>query len=153
VEIMQTFDEETISQLNKSIQERHHRLYPEYFKPYHAEDVRCFFRGIIHNPHFIFLLLTEHEQPVGYAWIEVKQHPENAFKHAYKSIILHQISMNEAYMNNGYGSKLLEHIEQIAKSHQVNRIELDYWVLNEDAKAFYEKRGFKRHRDFVYKEV
>lgn len=47
----------------------------------------------------------------------------------------------------------MKHIYNIAKANQIDKIELDYWYENNIAKDFYKKNGFKKYREFVYKDL
>ncbi|WP_342670308.1 hypothetical protein [Bacillus solimangrovi] len=49
----------------------------------------------MHNEDFIFLLVEDDNEAVGYAWFEIRDYPENAFKKGYRSAYVHQISINE----------------------------------------------------------
>lgn len=151
--ISQTTDFDTIARLNQSVQVTHSALYPEYFKEYNYEAIKEFFKEKINKPSYIFLLIEGNNQNLGYAWIELKNFPENAFKKAYQSIYIHQICILESQRNNGYGSKLMEQIYQIAEANQITKIELDYWSENSIAKEFYQKKGFRKYREFVYKDL
>jgi diamine N-acetyltransferase len=153
MKIIETTDYEAIARLNQSVQTLHSSLYPEYFKEYNYEDIEEFFKGLINKPDFIFLLLEDHDQLIGYGWIELKNYKENAFMKAYKSIYVHQICILAAERRKGYGLKLMESIYGIAKANQIGKIELDYWSENTIAKDFYQKNGFLKYREFVYKEI
>ncbi|GLH62398.1 GNAT family N-acetyltransferase [Parageobacillus sp. G301] len=151
--ISRTNNYELIAKLNKHVHDLHSNLYPEYFKEYNYEDIKDFFKGIVDKQNFIFLLLEEDDQPLGYAWIEIRNYPENAFKKSYKSVYVHQISIVENHRRKGCGSKLMDAIYDIAKTNGINKIELDYWFSNEIAKNFYKKNGFVKYREFVYKDI
>ncbi|PFK80067.1 GNAT family N-acetyltransferase [Priestia megaterium] len=151
--ISQTNSYQTIARLNKSVHELHVSLYPKYFKKYNYESIREFFRRIINHRKFIFLLLEDEEKEIGYAWIEIKDYPSNVFKNAYRSLYVHQISIVETQRKKGYGSKLMNYIYELAKEKKIDIIELEYWFQNERAKDFYKKHGFKKYREFVYKEL
>jgi hypothetical protein len=112
-----------VAVLNKEVHELHVALYPERFKEYHFEAVNDFFKKVMTNPNFYFYLIGNEQSYIGYVWIEIKEYHENAFMKAYKSVFVHQLN--------------------IAK---------DYWTDNEIAKKFYEKTGYKRYREFVYKD-
>ncbi|MGG2065324.1 GNAT family N-acetyltransferase [Bacillus sp. S14(2024)] len=151
--ISETNNYEIIAKLNEPVQNLHASLYPEYFHPYRYDAVKDFFQNMIDSPSFIFLLLEESNQSVGYAWLELKSYPGNAFKKTYTSIYIHQISVLETYRNKGYGTQLLDYIYKIAKNKNINMIELDYWLANTTAKQFYAKNGFDLYREFVYKKI
>jgi len=47
----------------------------------------------------------------------------------------------------------MNYIYELAKEKKIDIIELEYWFQNERAKDFYKKHGFKKYREFVYKEL
>ncbi|MBD3108037.1 GNAT family N-acetyltransferase [Bacillus sp. AGMB 02131] len=149
----QTKDFELVAKLNKYVHDIHANLYPEYFKKYDFEEIKTFFQKIIDKEEFTFILLEDDNLPLGYAWIEFRNYPENTFKKAYKSVYVHQISISENQRKKGYGSKLMNEIIEIAKANGINKIELDYWFNNETAKDFYKKNDFVKYREFVYKDI
>ncbi len=152
MKIYQTRDYEVVSSLNRDVQEVHANLYPEYFKKFNIEEVKEFFQKIIDRPEFIFLLIEDNEINQGYAWIEIRNNPENAFKKAYKLLYVHQISISESSRNKGFGTMLMEEIYGIARLNEVKQIELDYWCDNHIARNFYQKQDFTIYREFVYKK-
>jgi len=153
MKIVKTDNYELIARLNEHVHNIHVQMYPEYFKDYNYEEVKNFFQSIIENPNYTFLLLEDDGRHIGYAWIEIRHYPENAFKKPYQSVYVHQISVFGSYRNRGYGSALMEEIYTIAKKHNIDKIELDYWAENYMAANFYKKQGFKKYREFVYNEV
>ncbi|OZM56776.1 GNAT family N-acetyltransferase [Lottiidibacillus patelloidae] len=153
MKINETKDYKIIGMLNKHVHTIHANLAPELVKPYDKENMTEFFKDVITKDKMTFLLVEEDDEPIGYAWIEEKEYAENIFKKGYKSLYVHQISINDKKRSSGYGTKLMEEIYQIARSKGLKRIELDYWSDNEKAKKFYEKQGFEKHREFVYKNI
>jgi len=153
MKISQTKNIELIAQLNKHVHDLHYNLYPEYFKKYNFKDVKEVFKSIINKPNNLFLLLEEKNEAVGYAWIEIKEYPENAFKKSYKSIYVHQICIMDSKRNNGHGSFLLNEIYHIAQNKGIELVELDYWCENKIAKSFYQKHKFKKYREIVFRKV
>lgn len=151
--ISHTKDYELVANLNRYVQDIHTNLFPEIFKEYHELEVRNFFKEMMNKPNMDFLLIKYNEEPVGYIWIEFKDYPESTFKKPYKSVYVHQISVSENHRNKGYGSRLLDEISSIAKTKGINKIEVDYWVDNKDAKDFYEKKNFVKYREVVYKNI
>lgn len=151
--ISRTKDFELVANLNKYVQDVHTNLFPEIFKEYHELEVRNFFKEMMNKPNMDFLLIKDNEEPVGYIWIEFKDYPENIFKKPYKSVYVHQLSVSEKHINKGYGFRLIDEISTIAKTKGINKIELDYWVDNKDAKDFYKKRDFVIYREVAYKNI
>lgn len=153
MKISQTKDYELIARLNKHVHDVHSQLFPKYFKEYEYEQMKEAFRSFVQNENFIFLLLEDQEEEIGYAWIEIRQYPENAFTKSYQSVFVHNFSINSMKRNQGYGSQLMDEIYQIAKSNGIDLIQLDYWYENTIAKDFYQKQGFQVYRQFVYKDL
>lgn len=153
MQIIQTKDYEIIARLNQHVHKVHSALYPDYFKEYDFVSIRDFFKDIIDNPKFIFLLIEDNGENMGYVWIEIKQYTENPFVKAYRSVFVHQISMFEAHRNKGYGSRLMEQVYLLAREQGIQKIELDYWSDNKMAGGFYRKQGFIKYREFVYKDL
>jgi len=153
MKITRTTDFGLIARLNKAIHELHVSLYPQYFTEYNFEAIRDLLKQLVTNENFIFLLVEDSDEPIGYAWIELRNDPQNAFKKQHKSVVVHQISIVEAQKRQGYGAHLMNHIYDIAKSEGIDLVELDYWADNEHAKNFYKKQGFSVYRKFVYKKL
>jgi len=153
MDIIQSTDYNIIANLNKSVQELHSNLYPEYFKEYNFEEIVDEIKKCMKNPNFIFLVIKDNEEYLGYACIEIKKYEEDAFTKSYSSLFVHQINIIESHARNGYGSTLMKKIYEIAAINKLKKIELDYWYHNNIAKDFYKKIGFTIYREFVYKEV
>jgi ribosomal protein S18 acetylase RimI-like enzyme len=153
VEIIQSIDYELVSRMNQSIQELHAQIYPEHFKEYNSEAIKQFFKQVITNPNHLFFVIQAGEQELGYIWIEIKEYKENAFRKPYRSIYVHQLNILEGYGNRGLGTRLLNKVEEIAKTNQIKKIEVDYWLNNEIAANFYKKNGYIKYREFVDKDL
>ncbi|MFC0189551.1 GNAT family N-acetyltransferase [Fictibacillus aquaticus] len=151
--IRETKDAALIASLNRHVQDVHVKMNPAHFKPFEQEPIQHFFESLIEKPNHKMLVAEDEGEPVGYAWIEIKHFPENAFKHAYDMLMIHQISINSTKRNMGYGTRMLEHIDELARERGINKVELDYWNDNTKAKRFYEKNGFVIYREYVFREV
>ncbi|MBT2254391.1 GNAT family N-acetyltransferase [Priestia megaterium] len=153
MKISRTFDADTIAILNQSVHQLHVELYPQHFQTYDFHQVHEFFKKVMKDDRFIFLLAEDEGQHVGFAWLEIKQYSETVFKKAYESIYVHQINIAEPYKNKGFGSSLMKEIYSIAREKEITTIELDYWNDNTIAESFYEKEGFVTYRKMAYKEL
>ncbi|MEB2275931.1 GNAT family N-acetyltransferase [Bacillus sp. ILBB4] len=153
MKISRTLDAGKIAKLNQSVHQLHVELYPQHFQTYDFHQVHEFFKKVMKDDRFIFLLGEDEGQHVGFAWLEIKQYSETVFKKAYESIYVHQINIAESYKNKGFGSSLMKEIYSIARTNDINTIELDYWNDNTIAESFYEKEGFVTYRKMAYKEL
>ncbi|MGG2088410.1 GNAT family N-acetyltransferase [Priestia aryabhattai] len=153
MKISRTFDADKIAKLNQPVHQLPVELYPQHFQTYDFHQVHEFFKKVMKNDRFIFLLAEEEGQHVGFAWLEIKQYSETVFKKTYKSTYVHQLNIAEHYKNKGFGSSLMKEIYSIARAKDINTIELDYWSDNTIAESFYEKEGFVTYRKMAYKEL
>jgi ribosomal protein S18 acetylase RimI-like enzyme len=151
--ITRSTDFELIARLNKPIHELHASLYPQYFTEYNFEAIRDSFEKLVQTDSFIFLLLEDANEPLGYAWMELRNYPQNAFKKARRALFVHQISIANEQKRKGYGTALMNYIYDLAREQSIETVELDYWANNEIAKKFYSKQGFTGYREFVYRSV
>jgi GNAT superfamily N-acetyltransferase len=143
LKISRTFDADMIAKLNQSVHQLHVELYPQYFQTYDFHQINEFFKKMMENDRFIFLLAEYEGQHVGLAWLELKPYSETVFKKAYESIYVHQINIAEQHKNKGFGSSLMKEIYSIARAKEINTI----------AESFYEKEGFVTYRKMAYKEL
>lgn len=153
MKIRKTTDYELIARLEKPVQDLHTSLYPTYFQEYDFEAIREKFKAIVSDDRFIFLVIEDAGKDIGYAMVEMKEYPDGVFKKGYKSVYVHQICMEEGNRNKGYGTKIIEEIQAIAKSKGITVIELDYWVGNNVMRDFCKKQGFITYSEFVRKEL
>ncbi|AZB42735.1 GNAT family N-acetyltransferase [Bacillus sp. FJAT-42376] len=147
--IYETKDFKRIAKMNKHVQKVHADLLPEKFKDYKSRPVQDFFEKIAEKENHSFYILEVDGEPAGYMWMEEKAYPDTPFKKGYRSLYIHQISMNEKVRGKGYGTRLMEKAELLAKECGITCIELDYWADNEAAGSFYKKLGYKKTREFV----
>lgn len=153
MKIEQTKDFELIAKLNKPVHDLHCSLYPKYFRKYNFEEVKELFKQLMKNRDFIFLIVKEKKEALGYAWIEIRHYHENVFNKEYQSIYVHQLSIVPSKKNKGFGTFLMEEIYRFAQRQAIDLVELDYWVDNKIAKEFYKKHNFIKYREFVYKQL
>ncbi|QDP41151.1 GNAT family N-acetyltransferase [Radiobacillus deserti] len=153
MKVKQTKDYELLAKLNKPVHDLHHSLYPEYFEEYDYDVIKDTFKNQIDKDNFIFLILEDEGEAVGFAWVEIRDYDRYPYKDTYQSVYVHQISINSEKRHSGYGTFLMDHIYQIAKDHNIDLVELDYWVKNSNAAKFYQKHGFELFREMVFKKL
>ncbi|KPV43077.1 GNAT family N-acetyltransferase [Alicyclobacillus ferrooxydans] len=153
MQITRTTDFELLARLNKPIQDLHVSLHPEFFNEYNLETVREVFRHWVTREDFIFLVLEDGDESMGYAWVEVKDYSGNAFRKPGKSLFVHHISIVEGHQAKGYGSKLMNYIYDMARQLDISLVELDYWADNTGAEHFYHRQGFETSRVTVRKAL
>ncbi|WP_369125233.1 GNAT family N-acetyltransferase [Alicyclobacillus fastidiosus] len=67
------------------------------------------------KPQYSDTLLEEDNEPLGYAWIELRHYPQNAFIKERRALFVHQISIVDNQKRRGYGTALMNYIYELAK--------------------------------------
>ena len=86
------------------------------------------------------------DELVGYLAYEIKEK-------ATKFIWIDEFVITESERGKGYGTLLMEELNNIAEKEQVKRIELNVFSFNENAIQLYKKLGYKEQRIILEKEV
>ncbi|MEK5056867.1 GNAT family N-acetyltransferase [Paenibacillus sp. FSL H7-0326] len=142
-----------LARLNKHIHELHVTLYPELFVTYNFEGIRESFKQLVMNENRAYLVLEDMGEALGYACIEIIEYPEDTITKERRSVLVHDLSIIEGQKRRGYGSHLMNHIYEIARSKEIDLIELSYFANNEHASNFYNKQGFVDYRKIAYKKL
>ncbi len=145
-----TSDPRVIAVLNEPVQNLHHKLYPEIFKPYDLQKVCDYFEDLVNKENHYFVVCEENDVALGYIWFEEVQRAETAFSRSKHYIYIHQISVNEEHRGKGIGKLLFNPVSELAEKQKIKRIGLDYWVKNNSAKLIYEKLGFELEKEITY---
>ncbi len=93
------------------------------------------------------IILIEDETIIGYIQYAIKE------KNRDKILWIDEFVVTKDKRNMGYGKKLMDYIEDIAKSIKAKRIELNCWCFNTDALEMYKKRGFSNQRVVLEKDI
>ncbi|HYF81556.1 MAG TPA: GNAT family N-acetyltransferase [Clostridia bacterium] len=113
-----------------------------------------FFSQLVDRENDILLLaVTGSEDAVGYVWAVVNCAPENPFKFERRVMYINQIAVTPTHRSLGAGRMLIKRIEEYARELKLHRIELDSWMFNQDAHAFFEKMGFAKYRADFWKVI
>ncbi|MCI9127382.1 MAG: GNAT family N-acetyltransferase [Eubacterium sp.] len=95
-------------------------------------------------------LLEDHTRPIyvaeeegkilGYAFSIFQENHSNLLTHI-KTLYIDDLCVLESIRGKGVGTKLYQHVLEIAKQSGCYNVTLNVWACNEEAKAFYEKCG------------
>lgn len=155
--IKETRDPKLMGALNKTMQEKHVQMYPEFFKPYDETAIAEHFETVLQNEkNRIFLWLDDsEEEPViaAYLWLEEQDVKETVYRYGYTRLYISHITVMPAYQNRGLSKELLQFAEHYAKERKINVIELHYWPQNTIAKETYRKNGFVVYNEIAQKTL
>ena len=93
----------------------------------------------IKNDGLKILLIEENNKIIGYLSYEIKEKVT-------KALWIDEFVIKEEYRHNGYGTKLMEKVKEIAMNEKIDRIEFNCWSFNENALKFYRKLGYSEQR-------
>lgn len=137
-------DVKILALLNKEVQNLHHKLLPDIFKPHAQSETEKEFRKLLKNKVITaFISFDELNEANGYVLFEKKLHKNTAFCYAYESLYVQHIAVAKNSQKKGVGKELINEVILKAKSLKIDQIELDVWSLNTQAKKFFVAQGFK----------
>ena len=128
--------------MNIEVQNLHVGFEPEIFKLPDREEIKRFFSAALQDKNREIFICCDEQQPVGIISIQIGGHEGHAFCYAQKWIYIDQIGVTKEFRGKGVGKKLIEAAKDYAKNHNINRIILNVWSVNENAKLFFRRQGF-----------
>lgn len=147
-------DAALISALNTDVQAIHSAVHPDIFKQPDADTFPAKeIEEVLSEPDsFIYLALND-GAPAGYLIGEVFHHEGSSRHHPHAMIYVHQISVKPELRKLGIGTKLLHAAEDMGRSLGINRLALDTWTFNENARAFFRGYGLSPYNEKMWKLI
>ena len=100
------------------------------------------------------ILVAENDTGVvGFACLKYIDRPESPYRNASRFVAIEEIGVDEACQRQGAGRLLVDAVRTRAGEMGYSRIELDMWEFNENARAFYERIGFRTYRRYMELDV
>jgi ribosomal protein S18 acetylase RimI-like enzyme len=143
-----------VSQLNQEVQRLHADALPHLFKP-PSDDAfpPATFAELVADENNHILLGSVDGTPVGYIYAQFVWRPENTFRYALGIAHVDQISVDRAYQKRGYGEQLLQAVIDLARAQGIDRITLDVWTFNTNARGFYGRQGFAVYTERMFLDI
>jgi ribosomal protein S18 acetylase RimI-like enzyme len=144
-------DAAIISSMNADVQAVHAAALPWRFKPPSADTFPpAAAAALLAEPANLIFIAELDSVPSGYAYAEHIRCPESSFQYAYETVHLHHISVRPAHRHSGLGRALIEAVRAAAKEREVSLLTLDVWSFNEEARAFFARRGFTPYNERLW---
>jgi len=153
VAIIHKKDPETIAKLNRDVQEKHLKLFPNSFKEYDYASVLEAIKSFLDKEESRSFIAYFHDEPIGYATVFNRKYEENPFRKSYTSLVIDQMCVKKEFCGKGVGSRLVSTIRDFAKQQGIDKLELSVWNRNEEAKSFYIGMGFHTLIDYMRIEI
>jgi GNAT superfamily N-acetyltransferase len=151
--ILQKKDPETIAKLNRDVQEKHLKLFPNSFKEYDYLSILKAIKSFLDREESLSFIAYFKEEPIGYATVFERKYEENPFRKRYTSIVIDQMCVKKEFRAKGVGSRLVTTIRDYAKQRGIDKLELSVWNQNEEAKSFYIRMGFSTLIDYMRMKI
>jgi ribosomal protein S18 acetylase RimI-like enzyme len=135
-------DQAAIAELNAVVQQMHHDVAPEWFKPPEMEAILDYFRQALRSDALRAFVVEADGAVRGYAVARLQKQPETALTYGGLVVELDQISVNPAYRGRGLGRQLIDQVKWLASDVGAARLQLTVWEFNKHAREVFERAGF-----------
>lgn len=152
ITIRPTTDPILLGTLCEQVQDLHHRMYPELFKPYDRKGITAFFEALLVQDHVKAFVADRNGEIAGHILLLLHDKPESPFAYARKYMELDQILVLKAHRGHKVGEKLVAFAKEYAESLGITRIELNHWTANDGARAFFARSGFRYCKEVMFFE-
>jgi ribosomal protein S18 acetylase RimI-like enzyme len=137
-------DSQLLAELNATVQRLHAENRPDIFKPpVLSDELVAWFETLLRESDSHIFIGELESEAVGYIVTKIIRRPDNPFTYAANVLYIDQISINTEHQGKGYGKRLLLAAYNLARSENINRIELGVLDFNIHAIEFYKRQGFR----------
>ena len=137
-------DVHILAQLNREVQQIHVEAHPHVFKQL-TNDLSVVEAWILDREGTFFISELD-GLPMGYAYVEVIDRPENPFTFAWRFMVIDQIAVSPLYQGRGVGRELVARCVAFASASGAKQVLLNTWDFNHQAQAFFRRCGFETVR-------
>ena len=141
VRLAEPRDAESIVALMQEVQALHVAGRPDLFKPGGTENAAETRERMQLPDHFMWVAILD-SSIVGYAYGRLSDDPENPWRFAARTFTLDQMNVKEELRRRGIGRALWKAALDMAKAERADRIVLNVWSFNRDAREVYARLGF-----------
>lgn len=109
-----------------------------------TEDDKLLPNGVNSNNNYLFSILNESDNVIGMIWLNAKENNLG---------FIYDLNIYKEYQGKGYGLKAMEEIENIARSLELEKIELHVFGHNTKAINLYEKLNYRKTNIIMSKKL
>ena len=147
-------DAEALARMSAEVQTLHAEALPHLFKPPGPQTFpAAAVRALLKDPEWIMLVATDGDEPVGYASAQLQRRADTPFRHPAELLCVHWMGVLAQRRRQGVGRALIDAMRAEAASRGVSTVTIDVWEFNAEARAFYEKVGFRPQRHILSMDV
>lgn len=137
-------DAHVLALLNREVQQLHVDAHPHVFKQ--PTDDLSAVEAWISAREGTFFIAELDGLPMGYAYVELIDRPENPFTFSWRFMVIDQIAVSPMYQGQGVGRALVARCVTFASVHGAKQVILNTWDFNHQAQAFFRRCGFETVR-------
>ena len=141
-----------IVRLALEVQDVHVAGHPDLFKPGGVEP-HAEIATRVSTPGQFYWVATLADDMVGYAYARLVVEPESLWRYASRLLLLDQMGVDARHRSRGIGEALWNVVRETAEAEGVDRVVLNVWSFNRDARRFYEQLGFTSFQERMSFEI
>lgn len=147
-------DAKSIAHLNGYVHSIHAKEHPDLFLwPANLGEVADSMIELMTPPNNRFFLAEQEKIPVGYIYCQINRRPKDALQPEREFIYIHHIVVCPEARNQGIGKALMNHVIEMAREEKIERVMLDVWWFNHDARQFFTDVGFTVFNERIWTYV
>lgn len=128
--------------LNHEVQDLHLKAFPEIYREVPEKEARQFFEHFIKEKENYIFMGESLKGVVGYIAFRVVKQGEIPFTTERRVVYIDQIVVKEEFRNQGFGRRLMEEVDKLARKTGASWLQLDVWDFNKSAQYFFSANGF-----------
>lgn len=147
IRIATTEDIDALVALSYHVQSLHATAFPSMFRnspP--ADEISAAFRRMIEAPNALWLI-AEDKEAIGYLFAEFNDKSTSWVWRSHKICYINHLVVHPSARRKGVAKQLLTALVDKARARGYERIDLDVWSFNRDAKAAFNKLGFEVYNE------
>lgn len=138
--------------LHRQLDDFHTKNVPKYFKCIETEFRKELFLSRLNSEDGFYLIVQIDEKVVGFANCAILEVKDNPYRINKKFLKIEDIIVDEKYRRKNIATKLFQFLEDYARNHDLDYLELGVVEFNE-ARLFYEKSGFRTFMRIMRKDL
>ena len=142
-------DLKQVNIIRREVNELHVKGVSNVFKPGFSKELEEHVNQYINSNDKFLIVCEENDIICSYAMVELISKPETPYRYALKYLEIIELGTLKSEQGKGYAKEVMKKVKDIAKKHDIHRIELNMWTFNESALKFYEKLGFNVYRKYL----
>ena len=142
-----------VNELRRQVNDLHVEGRPDIFKPGFGQVLQDFIYAVYEDETKDVIVAEREGVICGFACVHYVDKPESPYMRGRRFYDVDEFCVDAAWRRQGVATELIDFIRQEARTKGFDRVELNMWEFNEDARLFYEAVGFRTYRRYMEMEV